>query len=166
MTVLENIMVGRHLKTKSEILASGFRLGRGRLEEIQSRNHSLDILQRFGFEKFADMTVGMLSYGQQRIVELARALATEPKLLLLDEPLSGLNFEEIEMLVSIIRSIASSAIGVLIVEHNMEVIMSVADKLYVLNFGKKIAEGPPGEIAKDRLVIDAYLGHEFKHAAN
>ena len=166
MTVLENVMVGRHLKTKSEILASGFRLARGRLEDIQSRNYSLEILQRFGFEKLADMPVSELSYGQQRIVELARALATEPKLLLLDEPLSGLNFEEIEMLVNIIKSIASSEIGVLMVEHNMEVIMSVADKVYVLNFGRKIAEGTPKEIAKDKMVIDAYLGDEFKHVGN
>jgi branched-chain amino acid transport system permease protein len=164
MTVLENVMVGGHLKGKSGILLGGVNLGRPRHEEAQIREAAMRSLEFLGLVGKAYEVVQNLSYGDQKLVELARALAMEPKLLLLDEPAAGLNSAETERLSEILRRVRDQGITIVLVEHNMSLVMSLSDLVLVLDFGKGIALGRPEEVSKNEEVIRAYLGQEVDGA--
>lgn len=166
MTVLENIMVGCHCRTSAGIIASALRLPKHRRDERQARDRSLAHLEAVGLADKRDWTVGELPFGQRRLVELARALATEAKLLLLDEPASGLNTKETDDLGEIICQIRDRGMAILLVEHDMSLVMDISDSIFVLDFGKPVAEGPPAEIRSNREVISIYLGGDFDSASD
>lgn len=160
MTVLENVMVGRHTKSKASIAAGIFNLPRTHKEEQHIREQSLAILDMLDIAHLADVDAQSLAFGQQRHVELARALAGEPRLLLLDEPAAGLNIHETEHLGEVIRKIRDLGVTILLVEHDMSLVMTISDEIVVLSFGEVIAEGTPREIQKDQEVIRVYLGED------
>jgi branched-chain amino acid transport system ATP-binding protein len=160
MTVLENVMVGRHTKTGSGMLASALLLGRMRQEEKAIREKSLACLEMVGLSELADQTAASVPIGMQRVLEIGRALAAEPQVLLLDEPAAGLNTQETRALGDLIRRIRSSGITVIIVEHDMELVMDIADEILVLNFGARLAWGTPEEIQANPEVVEVYLGKE------
>lgn len=161
MTVLENILLGFHLTSDTGFWKSLFRprsvrKGQGRLLE-----KAAEIARFMGLEHHQDQMAKNLSHGHQRMLGVAIALATDPEMMLLDEPVTGMNAEEKDTLMGKIRDIRKRGITILIVEHDMRLVMNLCDRLYVLNFGAKIAEGPPFEICKNRDVIAAYLGSEY-----
>ncbi len=158
MTVLENIMIGRHTHGKTGLLASCLHGPRQRREEAAIQANAYRHLETVGAQHLAGDLVGGLAFGQRRMVELARALATEPGLLLLDEPASGLNTRETDELAEHIRRIRDQDITVLLVEHNMTLVMEVCDTILALDFGQEIARGTPAEIRRDPRVIEVYLG--------
>ncbi len=161
MTVLENVMVGRHIKSKAGFFSSGLRLPGMINEDREIRRLSEEILEYVGLKDKKDYLAGDMPIGSQRILEIARALATEPKMLLLDEPASGLNDAETRDLSLFIKKLRDEKdITVLLVEHDMGLVMDISDNIVVLNFGEKIAEGTPNEIRNNKHVIDAYLGEE------
>ena len=162
MNVLENVMVGRHSRSHWGFTACCLRFGGQPGEERSIRDAALAQLDRVGLAHLAGSPAGALSFGQRRMVELARALATGPELLLLDEPASGLNTGEKEKLAALIRCICDQGITILLVEHDMTVVMDLSDDILVLHNGTLIAEGPPAAIQNDPEVISIYLGGEFR----
>lgn len=158
MTVLENILVGMHTRTRCGMLGSILKTGGILKEERQARRKALELLSFVGLSKYAERKSGDLPFGYQRLLELARALAAGPELLLLDEPAAGLNMGETAQLGDLIREIRTQGITVLLVEHDMSLTMSVSDRIVVLDQGRKIADGPPRAIQSDEAVMAAYLG--------
>ena len=159
MTVLDNVLIGRHIHQKTGILAGGFFYGRGRKEEIAHRERVEEIIDFLEIQSIRKKVVGTLAYGLQKRVELARALALEPKLLLLDEPMAGMNAEEKEDMARFVLDINEErGTTVVMIEHDMGVVMDLSSRICVLNFGKRIAEGTPEEIRRDPEVQAAYLG--------
>jgi branched-chain amino acid transport system ATP-binding protein len=161
MTVLENVMVGRYPKTKAGFFSSGFKLPSVMREEREIQRKSEEILEYINLRERKDEVASNLPIGEQRILEIGRALATEPHLILLDEPAAGLNIKETRDLGEIIKKIRDELkITVVLVEHDMDLVMRISDSITVLNFGEVIAEGAPLEIQKNHEVIVAYLGEE------
>lgn len=158
MSVLENVMVGCHPRTKSEMVASAFRLPSTVREESEIQLKSMELLKFVHLDKMASLPCLNLPFGQQKLLEIARALATEPRVLLLDEPAAGLNAHETHELAQFIYQIRGKGITVLLVEHDMSLVMEVAEEIVVLDYGEKIAEGTPEAIQNDQQVIKAYLG--------
>ncbi len=165
MNVLENVMVGRHSRTHSDFLGCGLRWPGQRREDQAIRDEAFSHLEYVGLPHLAAFPAGALAFGQRRMVELARALATEPEMLLLDEPASGLNTREKENLGELIRKIRERGITVLLVEHDMSVVMGLSDDILVLHNGTTIAEGTPAMVQNDENVIRVYLGGEFQDVA-
>ena len=160
MTVLENVMVGCHTRTRSGIASAALRLPRMRREEPVTYQKAQHYLEMVGLSDIAHRPAASIPIGNQRLLEIARALATEPEILMLDEPAAGLNTQETRQLGDLIRSIKEQNITVVIVEHDMELVMDISDEIIVLNYGKRIAEGKPVEIQSNQEVIDVYLGKE------
>ena len=160
MTALETVMVGRHVQSRAGFLAGMFHLPSTWKEEKAIRKKSMQLLELMEIAEFADVDATSLAFGQQRAVEMARALATEPALLLLDEPAAGLNIYETAELARLITRIRDMGITVLLVEHDMSLVMDISDEIVVLSFGCKIAEDEPLAIQKNPEVIKIYLGEE------
>jgi branched-chain amino acid transport system ATP-binding protein len=158
MTVLENVMVGLHTKSKSGILSCAFKLPGHIREEKYIRERGLQWLEFTGMVELAEVKAGNLPFGKGRLLEIARALALEPRMILMDEPAAGLNSHETIGLAALIRRIRESGVTVVLVEHDMDLVMDVCDTVVVLNLGRKLAEGTPREIQENTAVITAYLG--------
>jgi branched-chain amino acid transport system ATP-binding protein len=160
MTALENVVVGNHLRQRTGFPAALLGLPSVKRETRAAEGRARELLAMLGLSDVGDARAGDLAYGQQKRLEIARALAADPLLLLLDEPAAGLNPAETAALGEIIVGIRDSGVGILLVEHDMRLVMDVSDELMVLNFGCPIARGTPDSVAKDEAVIEAYLGTE------
>src|SRR5438477_4401190 len=158
LSALENVMVGRHVRTRATVFGAIFRDARTRAEEKAIERRSYELLEYVGVHKRANDLAKHLAYGDQRRLEIARALATEPKLLALDEPAAGMNATETTMLKQLLQNIRRDGTTILLIEHDMKLVMSVCDRVLVLDYGKKIAEGPAADVQKNAKVIAAYLG--------
>ena len=159
LTVLENVLIAKHMNSKAGLFSAVFRLNRK--EEQEMRLEALELLKIVGLEHAKDEIASSLPYGKQRHLEIARALATEPNLLLLDEPAAGMNPQETDELTAFIRRIKDEFhLTVFMIEHHMNLVMEISDRIYVIDFGKQIAEGTPREVQDNPVVIAAYLGVE------
>ncbi len=160
MSVLENLLVGQHIQGRGSLLGSVLMLPTQRREERALRQRAADLLQRFDLSSLAHERAASLPYGDQRRLEMARALAAQPRLILLDEPTAGMNPTETRALGERILEMRAEGIAVLVIEHDMSLIHQVCDTIYVLNFGQIIAQGTPDAIRRDPAVIEAYLGRD------
>lgn len=158
MSVLENVMIGRHCRTKSFIFGAAFRTKATLAEEEETIEICYQILKKVGLEKYVNESASNLPYGAQRLLEIARALATEPSLLLLDEPAAGMNPQETIELEALILKLQQEGQAILLIEHDMKLVMNLSHRIYVLDYGTLIAEGTPLEIRNNPAVIKAYLG--------
>lgn len=160
MSVLENLLIGMHTQVKAPALAQWLGLASARQEERAARQKALEMLEFVGLRDQAARTANSLPYGHQRLVEIARALASHPKLLLLDEPAAGMNHSETDQLIELIGRIRGRGITVLLIEHDIKLVMEISEQVMVLDHGLKISEGTPQQVSADKRVIEAYLGSD------
>ena len=163
MTALENVMVGRHVRTGSGLVGAVFRTRAFKAEEAAIATRAQELLDYVGIGRFAQYKARTLSYGDQRRLEIARALATDPKLIALDEPAAGMNASEKVVLRELIDQIRKDGRTILLIEHDVKLVMGLCDRLTVLDYGKQIAEGTAAEVQKNEKVIEAYLGADHKN---
>jgi branched-chain amino acid transport system ATP-binding protein len=159
MSVLDNIMTGRNLKMRASFLEQAIYVGRARREELENRHRVEEVIDFLEIQHIRKTPVGRLPYGLQKRVELARALAAEPSLLLLDEPMAGMNVEEKQDMCRFVLDVNEQyGTTIVLIEHDMGVVMDISDRVVVLDYGKKIGDGAPDDVRRNKAVIDAYLG--------